>query len=243
MKTLGDQAKEFRLAKGWNTTQMGKAVGTSRQNIESLEEAGNRIPKYLADLAGVLGTTADAMLITAGLSSATHSARESIAEYRIGPTLQPVLSWEHEDDLPPGDFVMIPRLNVHLSAGGGRDQVEIELAENTPLAFRSDWVRKMRLKPKKLAAMTAAGRSMEPTIWDGDSLVIDTGQQEVNDGQVYALWYDGGERVKRLYRMPGGGLRIKSDNPEHGLIELGPDYAGHVRIIGRVVHRSGSGGL
>jgi phage repressor protein C with HTH and peptisase S24 domain len=157
--------------------------------------------------------------------------------------LQPILAWEHEEDLPPGEFVMIPRLNIHLSAGHGRDQVEIEFTKALPQAFRAEWIRERRLKPNKLAAMTASGNSMEPGICDGDSLLIDTSETSVTDGKVYALWYDGGERVKRLFRLPGGGLRIKSDNPEHGTIELGPDYGGHVRIIGRVVHRSGTGGL
>ncbi len=159
------------------------------------------------------------------------------------PTMQAILSWEHPDDLPPGEFVMIPRMEVKLSAGPGNEQVEITFTELQPQAFRADWIRKQRLKPSKLACMTADGRSMEPVVWDGDSLVIDTAQTDVKDGQVYAIWYDGGERVKRLYRLPGGGLRIKSDNPEHPTMELTADYHGQVRIIGRVVHRSGAGGL
>lgn len=139
---------------------------------------------------------------------------------------------------------MIPRLDVHLSAGGGRDQVEIEFVEKLPQAFRADWIRSERLKPSKLACMTAKGDSMQPSIWDGDSLVVDTSASEVTDGKVYALWYEGGERVKRLYRLPGGGLRIKSDNPAFETIELGSASSlEHVRIVGRVVHRSGKGGL
>lgn len=160
-----------------------------------------------------------------------------------GPTMQPILAWEHPDDLPLGEYVMIPRLDVHLSAGPGQDQIEIDFIERQPQAFRADWIRSERLKPSKLACLTASGNSMEPSIWDGDSLVVDTSQTEVQDGKVYALWYEGGERVKRLYRMPGGGLRIKSDNAEYEPIELTRDGVGHVRIIGRVVHRSGKGGL
>jgi phage repressor protein C with HTH and peptisase S24 domain len=150
----------------------------------------------------------------------------------------PILAWEHPDDLPDGEFVMIPRLDVHLSAGGGRDQVEIDLVKDNPQAFRTEWIRQHAPEARKLAAMRASGESMEPTVYDGDSLLVDTSQTDVVDGKVYALWYDGGERVKRLFRLPGGGLRIKSDNPSHGTIELGPDYGGHVRVIGRVVHRS-----
>lgn len=159
------------------------------------------------------------------------------------PTMQPILAWEHEDDLPPGQFVMIPRLDIRLSAGNGHEQVSIEFVESQPQAFRADWIRARHLKPKKLAAMTADGDSMEPGIFHGDSLLVDTSQNEVVDGKVYALWYDGGERVKRLFRVPGGALRIQSDNPKHPTFELPAAQLEHVRIIGRVVLRSGEGGL
>lgn len=164
---------------------------------------------------------------------------------RIEPsqTLAPILSWEHEDDLPPGEFVMIPRLDVRLSAGNGHEQVEIEFTQKQPQAFRTDWIRKKHLKPKALASMIASGDSMQPGIFDGDSLVVDTSQNEVIDGKVYAVWYDGGERVKRLFRLPGGGLRIQSDNQAYAAISLSGADANHVRVIGRVVHRSGDGGL
>lgn len=159
------------------------------------------------------------------------------------PSMQPILAWNHEDDLPPGEFVMIPRMAVHLSAGNGHEQTEIEFVKKQPQAFRADWIRQKRLKPAKLAAMSASGSSMEPRIWDGDSLVVDTSQTRVIDGKVYALWYEGGERVKRLFRLPGGGLRISSDNPAFETIELGSGEVEHVRVLGRVVHMSGDGGL
>lgn len=68
MKTLGDQAKAFREARGWKTAKMAEAVKTSRQNIESLEEHGNRIPKYIGDLALVMGRSVDELLVEAGLA-------------------------------------------------------------------------------------------------------------------------------------------------------------------------------
>jgi phage repressor protein C with HTH and peptisase S24 domain len=109
--------------------------------------------------------------------------------------------------------------------------------EGEPLAFRADWIRKMKLNPSKLASMRVSGDSMEERLHDGDAVVIDTSQTEVLDGKVYALWYDGGERVKRLHRMPGGGLMIRSDNEaKYPPLKLTADQAQTVRIIGRVVH-------
>jgi phage repressor protein C with HTH and peptisase S24 domain/DNA-binding XRE family transcriptional regulator len=217
--------KRARTQKKLTQEQLGDALGVTKGNVSGWE-TGRHQPSY-------------AQMVR--ISEITGLALDGAG--RSEPTMQPILAWEHEEDLPPGEFVMVPRLNVQLSAGHGREQIEIELTKASPQAFRANWVREMRLKPNKLAAMTADGPSMEPTIFDGDSLLVDTSQTEVRDGRVYALWYDGGERVKRLFRMPGGGLRIVSDNPAHPTIELRPEDLEHVRVIGRVVHRSGVGGL
>lgn len=157
---------------------------------------------------------------------------------------RPILTWEHPDELPPGEFAMIRRLSIKLSAGNGHEHVQA-FPDDTmqPQAFRADWIRKMGLKPGKLASLTAGGDSMAERIQDGDALVVDLAQKEIIDGKVYALWYDGGERVKRLYRLPGGGLRIHSDNPRYSPIDLAPAEREHIYIIGRVVHVAGEGGL
>ena len=138
---------------------------------------------------------------------------------------------------PEGEFVFVPLLDVRLSAGHGVEQVEIYSDETRPLAFRADWMRQMRLKLGRLLAMWAKGDSMEPRIQDGDALVVDQAQTQVVDGGVFALWYEGGERVKRLYRLPGGRLRITSDNPSYGPIELSAEETELVRIIGRHLFR------
>lgn len=71
MKTIGEQAKEFRLSKGWNTTRMAQEVGTSRQNIESLEAVGNRQPKYISNLAKVMNRTVDELVNGSPVTQAT----------------------------------------------------------------------------------------------------------------------------------------------------------------------------
>ena len=158
--------------------------------------------------------------------------------------LTPIRTWEHQDDLPEGEYAFIPRLEINLSAGGGKEQIELEFLKEQPQAFRAEWIRRKRLKPSKLAVMYVVGDSMEDRLQDGDAVVVDTSQTDVVDGKVFALWYDGGERIKRLFRRPGGALIIHSDNDtKHPQMTLTPDEASHVRIIGRVVHISGDGGL
>lgn len=167
-------------------------------------------------------------------------------EAAVLQAMEPIHAWEYEEDLPPGEYAMVPRLEVKLSAGpgSGASQLAFDFDDGQLRAYSADWIRKNHLRPNKLRVMKGSGRSMEPTVFDGDDLLVNLAETEVVDGRVYALWYEGGERVKRLYRLPGGGLRIRSDNErEFPEIVLGPDYAGHVRIIGRVIDRSGAGGL
>ncbi len=219
--------KAARKAKSLTQEKLGELLGVTKGNVSGWEN-GRHEPSY-AQLLKIENLTG-------------YPLRDRIPAGVLS-NLQPILAWEHQEDLPAGEYVMIPRLDLKLSAGNGHEQIQIVFSEQQPQAFRADWVRAERLKPKMLACMSASGRSMEPSIWDGDSLVVDTAPAELMDGRVYAIWYDGGERVKRLHRIPGGGLRILSDNSEFPPIDLSPSQAEHVRVIGRVVHRSGKGGL
>jgi hypothetical protein len=99
-----------------------------------------------------------------------------------GYGLAPILAWEHDGDLPPGDFIQIPEFEVQLSAGTGDEQrnmgfqFHIEFLKSKPLAFRADWIRDQKLRPNKLASMRVSGDSMEERLQDGDAVVIDTSQ-------------------------------------------------------------------
>lgn len=170
-------------------------------------------------------------------SNQAHVATES-------DSLKQILVWEHPDELPEGEYVFVPRLNVQLSTGHGREQIDVDLIKDKPQAFRADWIRELRLKPAGLASMRVTGDSMEPRLYSGDAVVVDTADTEVLDGKAYALWYDGGERIKRLFRLPGGGVRIVSDNRDkYPSIDLSADQCQHVRIIGRVRHVASTRGL
>lgn len=236
--------KEARQYARLTQEALGDQLGVTKGNVSGWEN-GRHQPSF-AQLIKISRLTRYSLMYAEGMDDTElpTSVEEEAAPYRTSSvSLEPILAWEHQQDLPEGEFVMIPRLDVKLSAGNGHEHVEVQLETKQPQAFRADWIREQRFKPNRLAALSASGDSMEPSIYDGDSLLVDTSQTEVVDGRVFALWYDGGERVKRLFRLPGGGLRIQSDNPRYAPIELKADTMVHVTILGQVVHRSGRGGL
>lgn len=239
--TLAKRVKGRRQLLKLNQEQLAAISGLGQGDISKIERGDIQQTTKVAQLARAL--QCDAFWLATGEGDETGGSASTGADPPQAHGMTPILAWEHPDELPPGEFVLVPRLDVVLLAGNGHEQIELKLTQERPEAFRADWIRDMRLKPSKLAAMRTSGESMEPTIHDGDSVLVDISQTKVIDGNVYALWYEGGERVKRLFTLPGGGLRIASDNPRHQAIDLVPERAGDVRIIGRVVHRSGKGGL
>jgi transcriptional regulator with XRE-family HTH domain len=147
MKTLGDQAKAFRGAKGWTTRQLAEAVGTSRQNIESLEANGNRIPKYLGKLAAVMGTTADDMLADAGLAPRRAKTEKTSAAPPSGPLAERL---REERELDP--YELIERgLAALLIVSHAKDRImeSVREAAEVAAATQKAWDEHLRQGIKK----------------------------------------------------------------------------------------------
>lgn len=146
---------------------------------------------------------------------------------------------------PSGDdYVLIPRYCVTGSCGDGylNDHVEV----NGGLAFRRDWIKQLGCKADDLYVIYAEGDSMEPYIFAGDIVLLDTGALEAKDRQVYALRRaDGTISIKRLVQQVVGGWVIRSDNPDksrHPDESVAESVLHEIPILGRVIWRGGGVG-
>ncbi|MGO4151390.1 LexA family transcriptional regulator [Cupriavidus sp. YAF13] len=158
-----------------------------------------------------------------------------------GVYVRPIVTYESLEELPKESTVLVTRIDVELSAGNGRETWHIE--EKEPLPFQADYIRRLDAKPKNLVAVKVTGDSMEPRLFDDDSVIVDRADTRVPaNGGVFALVYAGEMLVKRLFQLPGGILKIVSDNHErYEPILLQPDQIEHISVIGRVKYRSGMG--
>lgn len=159
-------------------------------------------------------------------------------EASLEKTLYTIEVWDRPEDLPEGVFALVPRISVSLSAGGGAHQgEEMDLP---PLAFREDWLRKKSVTSRSnLRICEVKGDSMEGYLQHGDTVLIDMGQREVIDNQVYALQYAGDLKVKRLARRFDGGLFIRSDNPRYPEEVVLAKEVDQIVILGRQIWRGG----
>jgi phage repressor protein C with HTH and peptisase S24 domain len=135
------------------------------------------------------------------------------------------------------EFVEVRRRRVMLAAGSG--EMVFEEEHSPPLGFRRDWLQKNNLDPDKLVVAYAKGDSMEPRIHDGDTLLIDTNQTNIQSGCVYAIRVGDELKVKSLHRLTVGVL-IESTNKTYPSETLRLEEAeASLHIIGRVVWVSG----
>ena len=129
--------------------------------------------------------------------------------------------------------VVLPRLAVQLSGGPGAVLSEENVIGR--VVFSRDWLRERlsRASPTGLAIVGVTGDSMEPTIREGDDVMVDTGVTRFLDNAIYAMLWDDALVVKRLQRTIEG-LVVISDNPAYGPQVLSRSDAEQLQIIGRV---------
>lgn len=83
------------------------------------------------------------------------------------------------------------------------------------------------------------GDSMEPNIWEGDIVLIDTSESHISDDTVYVLKRHGYLVVKRLQRTFDGSIKVKSDHPAYDDELIPRTEAERIDIVGRVVWTGG----
>jgi phage repressor protein C with HTH and peptisase S24 domain len=169
--------------------------------------------------AGVSGSTVSRFL--SGKSIATRNMKR-LELWAKGQSFKPPT----EDD----DYDAVPLLEVKASAGNGA-VVEGERIAGW-LHFRREYLKTVG-PVSQLRLIQVDGDSMEPTLRNGDTLMIHTGRIEVRGGKLYACAYQPGELlVKRLHPSPGGRIAVISDNPTYPRDEVD---AGGLSVYGEVV--------
>lgn len=133
------------------------------------------------------------------------------------------------------DLVLVPRVKFKLSAGVSGYAIEPENGNGKPVFFRQDWFEMHNYKPDKLFGVRVSGASMEPSLWDGDLVVINTADTAPYDGDVFAMNYEGEMVIKRM-RRDAGEWFATSDNSDQR--RFAPKRCTEdVSIIGRVIYK------
>ncbi|MBX8534563.1 helix-turn-helix domain-containing protein [Pseudomonas cichorii] len=142
--------------------------------------------------------------------------------------------WDDGDPLDEDDCEVPYFTEVEFAGGDGMTEV-IEVADRK-LRFSNATLRAAGVDCASAAVARVKGKSMERLIMDGAAIGFDMSDTSIIDGEIYAFNHGGMLRTKYLFRIPGGGVRIKSENAEDYPEETmtSEEWREHVRMLGRV---------
>lgn len=137
------------------------------------------------------------------------------------------------------EYQVIPRFRADASAGkvGARavdgDDLQADVAG--VLAIERDYMQHAlgRAGPGFIT-VTVSGDSMEPTLADGDVIIVDTTRTAVDASGIYVVELDGDLLVKRVQRRMDGSLVLKSDNAAYDPEHIQPGATHTLRVLGRM---------
>lgn len=215
MEAIAARVRQLAEAAGYNAKTLGEAVGIPPSSADNYWKGKRPWPTaILGRLSHRLNTSVDFLILGDGPPP------------RQGPLAK---SWKNR--IKEADVVQVAEIDPQFGLGG----VFMDEAPQPEMrSFSRAWLRQITSSPpEELYWARGRGNSMEPTIGDGEIVLIDRTQQSIRDADlVWAFaWGDVGA-IKRLRPMPDGSVRILSDNPA-----VPPDVAhdGELHIFGRVV--------
>ena len=218
METIGKRLARLRQEAGLSQAELAKRAGLSGQgSIGNIERDSRGYGASVVVIASILGTTPEYLQTGAGPMRPGGGA--------------PLIDLDNNPDYPA-----VRRVRFKLSAGIQGYGVDYDgMGDDAPIVFRREWFSRNGYQPGKLLAVRVANGSMEPGLWDGDTVVINTAQAEPKDGAVFAVNYEGQLVIKRLVRDAGQWWLV-SDNPDQRRYPR-KVCDEHAFLLGEIVHK------
>lgn len=229
MKTLAQNIRDRMEAIGMTQKELADRANISQVMVHKLVSGKTTTTSKLLDLAKALGCTAEELQYGIG-QSAQRSVKpiESNAVFAGG-----FETWDRNSPLGDDEVEVPFYMEVELAAGAGI--TDIREYTGPKLRFAKSTLKRQGVSATDAVCVKVNGNSMEPVLPHGSTVGVDTSATEIVDGKMYAINHDGMLRVKMLYKLPGGGIRLRSYNLDEWPDEhINIEQLKSIKVIGKV---------
>jgi len=236
MKTLQERIiwargqKAERDGAEFTQQDLANRAGVTQGSIAHLESGRTKTSRSVSKIALALGVSIEWLAEGKGTPFAASSPEAVLADQLPGSKHVAGADPDHPSR------TKIPKVaELKLSAGITGFQIELDHRDDGEWDVPTRWLERKGYNPRHLLAIEVRGESMEPNLYDGDLVVINTADTRLVNGEVYAVNYEGEAVIKRLIRE-GGMWYLSSDNAQ-------PKFARRVChgreciVIGKIVRR------
>lgn len=230
---IGKKLKAYREGLKTTLAEMAATLKVSTTTIVNYE-TGKRMPDidFLIDFAEATG---EDFIYWLGLRVAASSSPGAAAvKARLDAISAAQGAAEKQQDKI---YVSLPLYDIKDTAtaasGDGNGRVTNEM-----LQFSATWIkRELNATSADLFEIRVDDESMEPTLRPGDTILLDRRASSLDRDGVYILRMNGVPLIKRMQILPGGVVKVASDNPayETFTIRLSDINGREFAILGRVV--------
>ncbi len=201
MNLLSKNLRERMEAIGIKQNELAERANVSQVLIHKLLSGKVKSTTKVVELSQALGCTAEELLYGEKTESADQKTSISSMKFDL---------WDDETALSEDEVALPFYREVELSAGTGSSMVQEN--HGRKLLFSKRTLKDHNVEPANAACVLVNGNSMEPVIPHGSTAGVDISKRNIKDGKIYAVDNGGLLQVKQLYRLPGGGVKLRSYN-------------------------------
>jgi len=229
MKNLAERFAWARTESGLTQQELSKRSGVAQSTIASWESGARATGRKMHTVAAHLGV--DPIWLAEGIGEAKAEAGQppppDLSTY---PGARPVNIGEPREEMFP-----VRHVKIRIQAGFPMFEQDPDFDEVDSIDMPRALIDKFQLIPHCLAAIRVKGDSMEPMMFDGESIVINTADVKPVTGGVYAVNYDHMPSVKQLV-YEAGDWWMYSFNPAHKKVRC---RSAEFSVIGKLVYQPG----
>jgi len=228
LDTPGGRLEWARERAGYHdAASFARAAKIHPTTYRAYEGNQNGFAKRAPDFARILGVPTD-WLLKGGALPDGELPRDAVRQPstdKAPPTSLADIASEH-------GLALIEEIDLPLGMGASFLQGHAEVMGIVP--FRTDWLRGLHQGPiERLKVTRGSGDSMQPTIMDGDIVLVDTAHRRIDDqDRIWAVAYGDLGMIRRIRVTPRGSWLLMPDNQLVRPDEVGD---GEVAVIGRVI--------
>jgi phage repressor protein C with HTH and peptisase S24 domain len=232
---LKSRIKKKRAELGLSQTDVANQVGVSPQSVNQWERGvttprGHRLDK----LAKALET--DSQWLMFGVTNNVQSENVQIKASNLFDS-ESKLSSTDLGEIQPTTFIDIPVYDINFAAGEGSFTDCAEILFHYPIPTLM--LEKHRIHSTDVLIARVSGDSMEPTLNNGDLVLINTSVKKALSNKILAFVFDDSLRVKRFFHKLDRSWVIMSDNEDKNRYadeSVSQLSVNHLQIIGQVIN-------
>lgn len=228
--SIGSRIREARRAAKLTQKELAQKVGMTQGALSALETGDSQSSTLLPSMAAALGVSA--LWLETGKGQMALSPSERLPLLDLLPGAKRV----HAADQDDPSLTQIRKVKIKVQAGITGFQVEPEHYDGETQGVPTKWMLKEGLSKDALVSTTVRGDSMEPALYDGDVIVVNTRDTQLVSGVVYVVNYEGEAVVKRMLR-DAGQWWLTSDNADQRKYHRQLCKGAECIVIGRVVRK------